>query len=109
MGAAIASLIFGSLAGISDASLIQSHAVFAAAAVTAAALGAQLRKPFAVSVLLLLCFPLKLVLWTFLAAAAGSKAGALLVRGKGGPDVNKPAHEKRPESGPDAAPNEENL
>ncbi len=109
MGAAIASLIFGSLAGISDASLIQSHAVFAAAAVTAAALGAQLRKPFAVSVLLLLCFPLKLVLWTFLAAAAGSKAGALLTRGKSRPDSLNPAYEKSPDPGPEATPADETL
>lgn len=55
-----------------------SHAVFAAAIVTAATLGAQLRKPLAVSMLLLICFPLRFILWILLAAAAGGRAGALI-------------------------------
>ena len=48
------------------------HMVFAAAAVTAALLGGIMRKPLAVTVLLFLCFPVRLFLWIFLAAAAGS-------------------------------------
>lgn len=48
------------------------HAVFAAATVTAALLGGIMRKPLAVTLLLFLCFPVKLFLWIFLAAAAGN-------------------------------------
>ncbi len=48
-----------------------SHAVFAAGVLTAATLGAQLRKPFAVTILLLLCFPLRMLFWLFVAAAVG--------------------------------------
>jgi hypothetical protein len=40
--------------------------------ITAAALGAQLKKPLAVTVLLLLCFPPRFLLWGFLSAAIGS-------------------------------------
>ena len=56
------------------------HAVFAAAIVNGAALGAQIRKPIAVAMLLLLCFPLKLVLFTFVAAAIGARIAALLLK-----------------------------
>ena len=72
MGYGIAMIAFG---GSGD---MISHTVFAAAAVTAAALGAQLRKPFAVSMLLLICFPFRYILWILLSAAIGGKAGALL-------------------------------
>ena len=48
------------------------HMTFAAAAVTAALLGGIMRKPLAVTVLLFLCFPVRLFLWIFLAAAAGN-------------------------------------
>ncbi len=48
------------------------HMVFAAATVTASLLGGIMKKPLAVTVLLFLCFPVKLFLWIFLAAAAGS-------------------------------------
>ena len=48
------------------------HMVFAAATVTASLLGGIMKKPLAVTVLLFLCFPVKLFLWSFLAAAAGS-------------------------------------
>lgn len=48
------------------------HCVFAAATVTAALLGAIMKKPLAVTVLLFLCFPVRLFLWIFLAAAAGN-------------------------------------
>ena len=47
------------------------HAVFAAGIITAATLGAQMKKPLAVTVLLLLCFPLRMLFWVFVAAAAG--------------------------------------
>lgn len=73
MGFGLASLFFGDIAGITDAAVLTGHAVFAAAAVTAATLGAQLKKPLAVSLLLLLCFPVRLILWTVLAAAIGSR------------------------------------
>lgn len=58
-----AALAFGDMAG---------HAAFAAATVTAALLGGIMKKPLAVTVLLFLCFPVKLFLWIFFAAAAGS-------------------------------------
>lgn len=51
------------------------HVAFAAGIVTAAALGAQMKKPLAVSVLLLLCFPARVLLWIFLAAALGAFMG----------------------------------
>jgi len=66
MGFALAALIPGTGA----------DPVFAAAIVTAAALGAQMRKPIATSMLLLICFPLRLVLWILVAAAIGSKVGS---------------------------------
>ena len=77
MGFGIALLVFGGAAG--------AHAVFAAAVVTAATLGAQLKKPFAVTMLLMISFPLRLALWILLAAAIGGKVGALL----GGKPRNK--------------------
>lgn len=72
MGYGIAMMVF---AGSGD---LASHTVFAAAIVTAAMLGAQLKKPFAVSMLLLICFPFRFVLWMLLAAAVGGRAGALI-------------------------------
>lgn len=63
LGYAAAMLVFTNAAG---------HGVFAAATVTAALLGAIMKKPLAVTVLLFLCFPVRLFLWIFLAAAAGS-------------------------------------
>ncbi len=53
------------------------HVVFAAAIVTASLLGGIMKKPFAVTMLLFLCFPVKMFVWIFLAAAVGSKAGSL--------------------------------
>ena len=73
-------LIFAcSCMGFALAALFPSgaDAVFASAAVTAAALGAQMKKPLATTMLLLICFPLRLVLWILVAAAIGSKAGGL--------------------------------
>lgn len=63
MGFALASLASG----------IGADPVFAAAVITAAALGAQMKKPLATSMLLLICFPLRLILWIFVAAAIGSR------------------------------------
>ena len=76
MGFGLASAIFGSAAGITDPAVIAGHAVFAAGTVTAAMLGAQMKKPVAVSLLLLLCFNVKYILWLILAAAVGSKASS---------------------------------
>ena len=65
MGMALSTLIF-----TSDP---MSHAAFAAATVTATVLGAQIKKPFAVSLLLLLCFPLNTLFWIFFCAAVGAR------------------------------------
>ncbi len=72
MGFGIALLIFGAGA--------PAHGVFAAAIITASTLGAQIRKPIAVTMLLLICFPFRLILWIFLASAAGGRLGALIAR-----------------------------
>ena len=53
------------------------HIVFAAGAVTAVTLGAQLKKPIAVSFLLLLCFPVRLLFWIFMCALVGGKMAGL--------------------------------
>ncbi len=50
------------------------HVVIAAAVTTAALLGAIMKKPLAVTMLLFLCFPVKLFVWIFLGAVIGSKA-----------------------------------
>ena len=49
------------------------HMVFGAAIVTATLLGATMKKPIAVTMLLLLCFPLNSLVWTFVAATLGAK------------------------------------
>lgn len=49
------------------------HQVIGAAIVTAAMLGGTMKKPLAVTVLLLICFPVQLVVWCFIAATIGSK------------------------------------
>lgn len=85
LGYAAALLVFGGLSGqailgfgneTGQAALafgdVAGHAAFAAATVTAALLGGIMKKPLAVTVLLFLCFPVKLFLWIFFAAAAGS-------------------------------------
>lgn len=64
LGYAVAMLVFPESAG---------HMVFGAAVVTASMLGAIMKKPLAVTMLLFLCFPVDLFLWIFLAAMAGSK------------------------------------
>ena len=53
------------------------HVVFGAAIVTASLLGGIMRKPLAVTMLLFLCFPVKMVIWIFIAAAVGSKLTTL--------------------------------
>ena len=63
LGTAMAMLVFQNAEG---------HAVCAAATVTASLLGGIMKKPLAVTVLMFLCFPVKLFLWIFLAAAVGS-------------------------------------
>ena len=73
MGFGLALLLFSG----SDPAVLTDHAVFAAAVITAATLGAQLKKPIAVSMLLMICFPLKMILWIFVSAALGSKAAVL--------------------------------
>lgn len=59
-----------------------SHAVFAAAVVTAATLGITLKKPLAASMLMLLCFPVKSLLWIVPAAALAALAGRVLQKRK---------------------------
>ena len=49
------------------------HTVFAAAVVTATLLGCIMKKPIAVTMLLFLCFPVKMFFWIFVAAVIGSK------------------------------------
>lgn len=53
------------------------HVVFAAAVTTAALLGGIMKKPLAVTVLLFLCFPVKMFVWIFVSAAIGSKGGTV--------------------------------
>ena len=69
MGFALAMLVFPNPA---------EHVAFAAGVVTSATLGAQLKKPLAVSVLMLLCFPARLLFWIFLAATAGGRLAQLI-------------------------------
>ena len=73
MGYALGTFFFAGSAG---------HAAFAAGVITAAALGAQLKKPLAVTVLLLLCFPPRFLLWGFISAAVGSGLAGILEKSK---------------------------
>lgn len=66
-----------------------SHVVFAAGVVTAATLGAQLKKPLAVSVLMLLCFPARLLFWIFLAAALSGRIAQLMEKKKTDPSLQE--------------------
>ena len=63
MGFGVGMLIFGYDLG---------HLAYAAGTVTAACLGVQMKKPFAVALLCLLCFPFKMIFFLFLAAAIGA-------------------------------------
>lgn len=57
-----------------------AHVVFAAAIVTAALLGGTMRKPMAVTMLLFICFPVKIVIWIFVAALFGNKIVSFCLR-----------------------------
>lgn len=83
--------------GIAMLTLGGDHAVFGAAIVTAALLGRIMRKPLAVAMLLLICFPVKLLLWIFLAAALGAKifAGSKGKRSHNGQDAEESLLRKR--------------
>ena len=59
-----------------------SHATFAAAVVAAGTLGVSMKKPLAVSLLLLLCFPVKALLWIVPAAALAALPGKALEKRK---------------------------
>lgn len=52
-----------------------AHAVFAAAIITAATLGFSMKKPIAVTMLLFLCFPIRMFFWIFLSAAVSGFIG----------------------------------
>lgn len=75
-------LIFaGVAAGYGVAAMVvdgPDRQVFAAAVVTASMLGWSMKKPLTVTVLMLLCFPAKLLVWCFVAAAIGAKIAELV-------------------------------
>jgi hypothetical protein len=73
MGFALALIVFGNLAGVGDVSALTGHAVFAAAIITAATLGAQMKQPVAVTMLLMICFPVRFLLWIFISAALAGR------------------------------------
>lgn len=79
MGFGAAALVF---AGAGDPSVIAGHAVFASAIITASTLGAQMRKPLAVTMLLMICFPFRHALWIFLAAALSGRISGKVTNGK---------------------------
>ena len=64
VGYAMTMLIYSANAG--------EHVVFAAAVVTASMLGANMKKPLLVSLILLICFPLRMILWLLIGSYAGS-------------------------------------
>lgn len=68
MGYGVAVFIFGTTGG---------HVVFAAAIVTATLLGGIMKKPIAVTMLLFLCFPIKLFIWIFIAAVVGTETAKI--------------------------------
>ena len=53
------------------------HVVFAAAVVTSAMLGANMKKPWIVILLLLICFPVRMVFWLAIGAFSGSSIMSL--------------------------------
>ena len=73
MGYAIAMLVFPESA---------EHVVFGAAVVTSALLGAQMRQPIIVIVLLLICFPIQMIPCIAIGAFAGSKLMSLTEKKK---------------------------
>ncbi len=68
-GYAIAMFLFPEAAG--------EHVVFAAAVVTSAMLGANMKQPLVVVLLLLICFPVRLVFWLAIGAFSGSSIMSL--------------------------------
>ena len=67
-------LIFAGLCGgFAIAMFAGCDIVLGATVVTAALLGSIMRKPVAVTMLLFLCFPVKMFVWIFVAAVIGSK------------------------------------
>lgn len=56
--------------------------VYAAAVVTSALLGYMMKKPVAVVLLLMLCFPMDAIVWMFVAAAVGAGVPALFKKEK---------------------------
>lgn len=64
LGYGVSCLVFGIESG---------HEIFAVAAVTGALLGTVMKKPLAVTGLLLICFPIQLSIWIFVAACIGSR------------------------------------
>lgn len=66
--------------GVSGFVTLEHQAAFAAAIVTATMLGAMMKKPLAVTLLLLICFPISLVVWIFVAAVIGSNVSRLLTK-----------------------------
>lgn len=68
-GYGIAMLLFPGAAG--------EHVVFAAAVVTAAMLGANMKQPLIVVALLLICFPVRMIFWLAIAAFAGSAVSSV--------------------------------
>ena len=93
MGFAAAMLVFGNAAGITDQAALTGHAVFAAAIITASTLGAQMKQPLAVSMLLLICFPLRFVLWIFIAAALAGRLAGRKTKESEGTEETKDAKE----------------
>lgn len=61
---AIAMFVFPENAG--------EHVIFAAAVVTSALLGANMKQPLIVSLILLLCFPFRMIIWLAIGSFAGS-------------------------------------
>ncbi len=88
IGFGLAMIFYMNVLGTTDTTEITGHAIFAAATVTAATLGAQLKKPIAVSLLLLICFPIRLVLWILVAAALGGKAKEVISKKRNGVSKN---------------------
>ena len=80
LGYGIAMLVFANSA---------SNVVFAAAIVTATMLGGVMKKPLAVTVLLLICFPIKISIWIFLSALIGSKLFSIAKKDKQTSKQNK--------------------
>jgi len=64
LGYAVAMILFPEAAS--------EHVIYAAAMVTAALLGANMKQPIIVALLLLLCFPFRMIIWVLLSAYAGS-------------------------------------